>query len=78
MRRHRNAPSVLRPLCMFLSSWLIIAATTSAQSLHAMTVDEVIDRPQVSAPRSSPDGTRVIYTVSELARWKDNKRVTSM
>ena len=43
-----------------------------------MTVDDVIDLTQVSAPRISPDGRRVIYTVSELGKWKDNKRVTSI
>jgi dipeptidyl aminopeptidase/acylaminoacyl peptidase len=43
-----------------------------------MTVDDVIDLAQVSAPRISPDGRRVLYTLSELGAWKDNKRVTSI
>ena len=37
----------------------------------------VLDLVQESAPRISPDGRRVGYTHSELAKWKDNKRVTS-
>ena len=49
-----------------------------AQAKRAMTVDDVIDLAQVSSPRLSPDGRRVLYTVSDLGKWKDNKRVTSM
>jgi dipeptidyl aminopeptidase/acylaminoacyl peptidase len=55
-----------------------IATTLGAQTRRAMTVDDVINLTQVSAPRISPDGRRVIYTVSELSKWKDNKRVTSI
>jgi dipeptidyl aminopeptidase/acylaminoacyl peptidase len=54
------------------------AAPASAQPRRAMTIDEVIDLVQVSAPRISPDGRRVVYTVSEVGKWKDNKRVTSI
>ena len=50
----------------------------TAQSRRAMTVDDVLDLVQVSAPRISPDGRRVIYTRSELAAWKDNKRVATV
>ncbi|HKB13591.1 MAG TPA: S9 family peptidase [Vicinamibacterales bacterium] len=60
---------------------MIVAASMvspQAQSKRAMTVDDVIDLVQVSAPRISPDGRRVLYTVSELGKWKDNKRVTSI
>ena len=61
-------------------SWscLVALLAGSAQSRRAMTVDDVIDLVQVSAPRISPDGRRVLYTVSELGKWKDNKRVTSI
>jgi dipeptidyl aminopeptidase/acylaminoacyl peptidase len=68
-------------LRVFVPSWLLAIASTvspQAQSKPAMTVDDVIDLVQVSAPRISPDGKRVIYTVSELGKWKDNKRVTSI
>ena len=61
---------------------LLVSASVTwpaeAQSRRAMTVDDVLDLVQVSAPRISPDGRRVVYTLSELAKWKDNKRVTSI
>ncbi|HZR26367.1 MAG TPA: S9 family peptidase [Vicinamibacterales bacterium] len=46
----------------------------AAQSKRPMTVDDILDLVQVSAPRISPDGARVLYSKSELAKWKDNKR----
>jgi dipeptidyl aminopeptidase/acylaminoacyl peptidase len=55
-----------------------VTALPDAQSKRAMTVDDVLDLAQLSAPRISPDGRRVLYTVSELGKWKDNKRVTSV
>jgi len=57
---------------------LFIASVAAAQAKRAMTIDDVIDLVQVSAPRISPDGRRVVYTLSELGKWKDNKRVTSI
>jgi len=63
-------------VCAMLASVLVSAG--GAQSRRAMTVDDVINLPQVSAPRISPDGRRVLYTLSELGKWKDNKRVTSI
>jgi dipeptidyl aminopeptidase/acylaminoacyl peptidase len=54
------------------------AAPTLAQTRRAMTVDDVLDLVQVSAPRISPDGRRVLYTKSELAPWKDNKRTSTV
>jgi dipeptidyl aminopeptidase/acylaminoacyl peptidase len=57
---------------------LFIASAAAAQPKRAMTVDDVIDLVQLSAPRISPDGRRVLYTQSELGKWKDNKRVTSI
>src|ERR1044071_1325460 len=55
-----------------------IASSSTAQTPRAMTIDDVLDLVQLSAPRISPDGTRVLYGVSELGKWKDNKRVTSI
>ena len=49
-----------------------------AQSRRAMTIDDALDLVQVSAPRISPDGRRVLYTKSELAKWKDNKRTQTI
>src|SRR5581483_3680127 len=65
----------LRVACVVLvaSCWPL-----SAQTRRAMTVDDAFDLVQVSAPRISPDGRRVLYTKSELGPWKDNKRVTSV
>jgi dipeptidyl aminopeptidase/acylaminoacyl peptidase len=57
---------------------MVIASVAAAQAKRAMTIDDVIDLVQVSAPRISPDGRRVLYTISELGKWKDNKRVTSI
>src|SRR5205085_8507412 len=54
------------------------SSSATAQSKRAMTIDDAIDLVQVSAPRISPDGRRVLYTLSELGKWKDNKRVTSI
>jgi hypothetical protein len=66
-----------RPRVVFSSLFmLLIASAAAAQAKRAMTVDDVIDLVQVSAPRISPDGRRVIYTPSELGKWKDNKRVS--
>ena len=65
---------------VFVLSWLVLASlsSTRAQSRRAMTIDDLLNLVQVSAPRISPDGRRVIYTMSELGKWKDNKRVTSI
>ena len=67
--------SIVR-VCML--AVLALGSSTLAQSKRPMTIDDVINLAQVSAPRISPDGRRVIYTVSELGTWKDNKRVTSI
>jgi dipeptidyl aminopeptidase/acylaminoacyl peptidase len=65
---------------VFVLSWLAAALLlpARAQSRRAMTIDDVLNLVQVSAPRISPDGRRVLYTRSELGPWKDNKRVTSI
>ena len=66
-----------RLLFVLSIAWLI-ASSSTAQTPRPMTVDDVLDLVQLSAPRISPDGTRVLYSVSELGKWKDNKRVTSI
>jgi dipeptidyl aminopeptidase/acylaminoacyl peptidase len=68
-RTHRTAAALVV---------LLFASAAAAQPKRAMTVDDVIDLVQLSAPRISPDGRRVLYTVSEVGKWKDNKRVTSI
>jgi dipeptidyl aminopeptidase/acylaminoacyl peptidase len=67
-------PARRRVLCALLV--LLSIASVAAAQKRAMTIDDVIDLAQVSSPRISPDGRRVIYTLSELGKWKDNKRVT--
>lgn len=57
---------------------VLLLDPVAAQSRRAMTIDDGLDLVQLSAPRISPDGTRVLYTVSELGKWRDNKRVTSI
>ena len=57
---------------------LLAPAATSAQPKRAMTVDDALDLVQVSSPRISPDGRHVLFTRSELAKWKDNKRTSSI
>src|SRR5205809_3438563 len=68
---------------MRVRSLLLLAAITCsapalAQTRRAMTVDDVLDLIQVSAPRISPDGRHVLYAKSELAPWKDNKRTSTI
>ena len=55
-----------------------VAATASAQERRAPTVDDLLNLVQVSGAEISPDGTRVIYSKSELKKWSDNKRVSSI
>jgi dipeptidyl aminopeptidase/acylaminoacyl peptidase len=55
-----------------------LAATASAQDRRAPTVDDLLNLVQVSGAEISPDGKQVIYTKSELKKWSDNKRVSSI
>jgi len=57
---------------------LLLSAPLIAQTRRAMTLDDVLDLVQVSAPRISPDGSRVLFTRSEIKEWKDNKRVATI
>ncbi|MGE5244387.1 MAG: prolyl oligopeptidase family serine peptidase [Betaproteobacteria bacterium] len=54
------------------------AFTQGPPARRAMTIDDVLDLVQVSAPRLAPDGRHILFTRSELGPWKDNKRVTSI
>ncbi|MGQ0736556.1 MAG: TolB family protein, partial [Acidobacteriota bacterium] len=49
-----------------------------AQERRAPTIDDLLNLVQVSNAEISPDGTQVIYTRSELKKWSDNKRVSSI
>jgi len=55
-----------------------VAATASAQDRRAPTLDDLLNLVQVSGAEISPDGAQVIYTKSELKKWSDNKRVSSI
>lgn len=55
-----------------------VASTGAAQTRRAPALDDVLDLVQVSGPQISPDGTRVLFSKSELKVWKDNKRVSSI
>jgi dipeptidyl aminopeptidase/acylaminoacyl peptidase len=57
---------------------LLSVATASAQDRRAPTLDDLLNLVQVSGAEISPDGKQVIYTKSELKKWSDNKRVTSI
>jgi len=70
--KSRSRYFLFRVFRAFGFSCLLIASLSLdalAQSKRAMTVDDVIDLAQVSSPRLSPDGRRVLYTVSELGKW---------
>jgi dipeptidyl aminopeptidase/acylaminoacyl peptidase len=67
-------PAPLSVVLVFLSA----AAAVSAQDRRPPTVDDLLNLVQVSAPEISPDGKQVIYTKSELKKWSDNKRVSSI
>ncbi len=73
-RRYRRvSATVLTALVIVLVTFV-----ATAQSRRPVTLDDAIDLVQLSAPRIAPDGRRVLYTVSELGKWKDNTRVTSI
>lgn len=67
-----------RAILSVLAFLLSFSLSPLAQSRRAMTIDDVLDLVQVSTPRISPDGRRVLYSMPELAKWKDNKRVSSI
>jgi dipeptidyl aminopeptidase/acylaminoacyl peptidase len=54
------------------------AATAAAQDRRPPTVDDLLNLVQVSGAEISPDGSQVIYSRSELKKWSDNKRVSSI
>lgn len=56
----------------------VSAAPAVGQSSRPPTVDDILDLVQVSSPQISPDGSRVLFTQSEIRGWKDNKRVSSI
>jgi dipeptidyl aminopeptidase/acylaminoacyl peptidase len=57
---------------------LIAWQGADAQTKRPMSLDDVLDLVQLSAPRISPDGSRVLFARSEIEEWKDNKRVATV
>jgi dipeptidyl aminopeptidase/acylaminoacyl peptidase len=55
-----------------------VPAIALAQDGRAPSIDDLLNLVQVSGAEISPDGTQVIYTRSELKKWSDNKRVSSI
>ena len=69
----RNSRIVVAVLAVVLAPvW------AGAQARRAMSLDDVLDLVQVSAPRLSPDGSRVLFARAEIKEWKDNKRVSTI
>lgn len=60
-----------------LAAMFVVSAVT-AQTRRPPTVDDLLDLVQISSAQISPDGTRVLFTRSELKPWKENKRATSI
>jgi dipeptidyl aminopeptidase/acylaminoacyl peptidase len=61
-----------------LTLTLAISSSVYAQTTRVFTLDDLLDLVQVSNPRISPDGSRVLFTRSEIKEWKDNKRVETI
>jgi dipeptidyl aminopeptidase/acylaminoacyl peptidase len=57
---------------------LCLATSAAAQQRRAPTIDDLLNLVQVSGAEISPDGQQVIYSKSELKKWSDNKRVSSI
>ena len=61
-----------------IAAALLVAADISAQERRAPTLDDVLNLVQVSGAEISPDGKQVIYARSEIKKWSDNKRVSTI
>ncbi len=69
---------LMKPRVVAAVGILVAAVATSAQTRRPPTVDDLLDLAQISSAQISPDGTRVLFTRSDLKPWKDNKRATSI
>jgi dipeptidyl aminopeptidase/acylaminoacyl peptidase len=61
-----------------LLAFVLAPLAAGAQTGRAISLDDVLDLVQVTAPRLSPDGSRVLFVRSEIKEWKDNKRVSTI
>ena len=53
----------------------LASTLVAAQTKRAMTIVDLIEVPQLRSPQLSPDGSQLLYALSE-ADWKANKRVS--
>jgi len=71
-----------RPHHLGALAWVTIAMLAAppaqAQYKRAPTLDDLLDLVQLSSPQISPDGTRILFTKSEIKKWTDNKRVATV
>ena len=58
-------------VCLALCSILMLAGVIRAQTKHAPTMDEILQLKVAGAPRISPDGRYIAYSVRETD-WKEN------
>jgi dipeptidyl aminopeptidase/acylaminoacyl peptidase len=72
MRNPARALATIACLC------LVLARSSAAQDRRPPTLDDLLNLVQVSDAQISPDGTQLIYTKSEIKKWSDNKRVSSI
>lgn len=72
----------MRQVRFALAAFVLViwsASSASAQTTpRKPTVDDFVDIVQVSEPRMSPDGLRVLFTKSVIEKWADNKRVQTI
>ena len=67
---------LVRALALVVS--VCLAAPAFAQTRRAPTIDDLLNLVQVSGAEISPDGRHVIYSKSEIKKWSDNKRISSI
>jgi dipeptidyl aminopeptidase/acylaminoacyl peptidase len=67
-----------RTTCLTFVVAACIASSAQTQERRAASIDDLINLVQVSGAEISPDGKQVIYSRSELKKWSDNKRVSSI
>jgi dipeptidyl aminopeptidase/acylaminoacyl peptidase len=67
--------STVARIAGFLVLAAAVSATVLAQAKRPMTIVEMIDVPSLSDPQLSPDGTQLLYVLSETD-WEQNKRIS--
>lgn len=65
------------PLGFLLVALLLVAVPRPARGAPP-SLDDIVDLVQVSLPQIAPDGSRILYTRTTLAPWKENTRVSQI